>query len=108
MRKLRHFSLIVLAAFLLGACAKSSEPTATQAPSPTAQRPTATDAPTPTATNAPTAAPTLVAPTTAIEIEPSPAPTGTPLASFLDARPDDWVRGPASAQVTIVEYSDFQ
>ena len=107
MRKLRHFSLIVLAAFLLGACAKSSEPTATQAPSPTAQRPTATDAPVaPTATNAPTAAPTLPPPTAAIE--PSPAPTVTPLASFLDVRPDDWVRGPASAQVTIVEYSDFQ
>jgi hypothetical protein len=31
-----------------------------------------------------------------------------PTPSFLDVRPDDWVRGPTSAQVTIIEYSDFQ
>jgi hypothetical protein len=113
MVKLKHCVLVAVAALLLGACNSAGEPLPTHTPTPTAQ-PTSTNAPTPTA--APTLAPTLAPPTateppppTATEPPPPPTATAAPSApAFLEVRPDDWVRGPAGAEVTIIEYSDYQ
>jgi protein-disulfide isomerase len=112
MAKLRCLVLFVLAALLLGACSSGAAPTETHTP--TQEPATATDRP---AISTPTRAATL-APATATEppratatqsAQPAtdtPAPATLP--AFLEVRPDDWVRGPADAAVTIVEYSDFQ
>ncbi len=118
--KLKHCALVAVAALLLGACNSAGEPLPTHTSTPTAQ-PTATNVPTPT--TAPTVAPTVAPPPTATEpppptaTEPPPPPPPTATATvvaapsipaFLEVRPDDWVRGPASAEVTIIEYSDYQ
>jgi hypothetical protein len=111
--KLKHCALVAVAALLLGACNSAGEPLPTHTPAPTAQPTSTTPS---TATTAPTLAPT-VAPPTATEPPPStatqppPPPTATPTPSvpaFLEVRPDDWVHGPADAEVTIIEYSDYQ
>lgn len=43
---------------------------------------------------------------TAISPKPTPGPTETSL--FPPVSPDDWVKGPADASITLTEYSDFQ
>ena len=75
-------------------------------------------APTPTATTTAPPAPTVVLTVpaqlslfpdsgcTVITQKPTPGPT---LESIYPSVSDaDWVKGPASAKVTIIEYSDFQ
>jgi len=74
--------------------------------------------PTPTATTATRPAPTvmLTVPTqaalspvsscTVITQKPTPGPTAESI--FPSISSTDWVKGPASAKVTIIEYSDFQ
>ena len=84
--------------------------------------PQATASPTPTATSAPTTAsrpaPTVVlsipeetpilpdSGCTVITQKPTPGPTATSI--FPPVSTTDWVKGPADARVTIIEYSDFQ
>ena len=74
--------------------------------------------PTATATSVPSPAPTVVlsVPTesnllpdsgcTVISTKPTPGPTAESV--FPPISDTDWVKGPASAKVTIIEYSDFQ
>ena len=74
--------------------------------------------PTTTATSVPRPAPTVVlsVPTesnllpdsgcTVISTKPTPGPTAESV--FPPVSDTDWVKGPASAKVTIIEYSDFQ
>jgi protein-disulfide isomerase len=113
MQRVRHLALVALATLLLGACSSTVEPPATSTPTqePPAPSPaTATDRP--TATSAPTETPSVPPPTAteppqrATATQAPPTPTAAP--SFLDVRPDDWVRGPSDAPVTIIEYSDYQ
>jgi protein-disulfide isomerase len=117
MTRSKHLILVALAALLLGACSGADAPTATHTPAqgqfPAAQstatgRPV-TEAPASTSTSMPTEMPSVSSPTAT---QASPPATDTPIPdnspSFLDVRPDDWVRGPADAPVTIIEYSDFQ
>ena len=111
----KYLTLVVLALLLLSACTSTAEPTATQAPAPdqpTATEQSATKVSTPT--DAPTE-PSLTAtepPQVATAEETSQPATDTPepddIFAFLQVGPDEWVRGPDDAQVTIVEYADFQ
>jgi hypothetical protein len=43
---------------------------------------------------------------TVITKKPTPGPT--PVSTYPPVTDSDWVKGPASAKVTIIEYSDFQ
>jgi PBP1b-binding outer membrane lipoprotein LpoB len=124
MLKSKYIVLAVLAALLLGACSSAVESTATQAP--TQGQLTATERPA-TKTSAPTGTPTEPPPTATEDSQTAastqkpkkatatadtqPA-TDTPVPadvfSFLEVQADEWVRGPADAPVTIIEYSDFQ
>ena len=120
MTRLKHLSLVALAALLLGACSNAVAPTATSKPT---DEPTsvaqataierATQAPPSTATSAPTEAatktepsPAATATTNAQPTDDAPAPDVVP--AFLEVQPDEWVHGPPDAPVTIIEYSDFQ
>ena len=111
----QYLILVVLALLLLSACTSVAEPTATQAPTPV--RPTATEQAAAKTSN-PTDAPPEPSPTateppqTATAEEKSQPATDTPepddIFAFLQVGPDEWVRGSDDAQVTIVEYADFQ
>jgi hypothetical protein len=52
------------------------------------------------------AAATPMAGCTVVSVEPTPGPTEASL--YGDVTEKDWQRGPASAHITIIEYSDFQ
>ncbi len=77
----------------------------------------------PRSTPEPTSAPTTTtAPGAAVEVIPSAEagptnPTAAPVATLqqpptreqvVQVQPDDWVRGPETAAVTIIEWGDFQ
>lgn len=111
----KYLSLVALALLLLSACTSAAEPTATQAPKP--DQPTATEeaaakASTPTDTPPEPSRTATEPPQTATAEEKSQPATDTPepddVFAFLQVGPDEWVRGPDDAQVTIVEYADFQ
>jgi hypothetical protein len=103
---------------LLSACAGAADPTATEK-SPTDVPLEPTEAPTSTVAQAPTETEE-----TAAEMDPT-ATTGTEAAtatpadttggeaegpdlSFLQVGPDDQIKGAEDAEITIVEYADFQ
>jgi cyclophilin family peptidyl-prolyl cis-trans isomerase/protein-disulfide isomerase len=83
----------MLAVLLLGACGGQATPV----PSPTA-------AP----TNPPAAPVEAAAPPSCTAISPQPTPGPTEQSLFPLVSETDWVKGPADAAVTIIEYSDFQ
>lgn len=98
--------LLAILAFLLAACQGASqgapEPTAGERPTDTIPAATRTSAPEDTASGeiAVEAACTVISP------QPTPGPTEQSL--FPPVSEDDWVSGPDTAAVTIIEYSDFQ
>jgi hypothetical protein len=100
MRKLL-FNMLLLATAGLASCL----PLVKATPSPTA---TTTTRPAPTvALTVPTQAALLPASgCTVITLKPTPGPTAESI--FPPVTDGDWVKGPASAKVTIIEYSDFQ
>jgi hypothetical protein len=118
MRKWIYF--VLLLALLLTACAaKENAPSMTLQPVPTEtfslKLPTktapATQALEPTSMMAATQAPLPVsggemAGCTAKSLFPTPNPTLEAL--FPAVSDEDWVRGPETASVTLIEYSDFQ
>jgi hypothetical protein len=84
--------LAALLALLLAACAPAGTPAPTQQSSSAATKP-ATSVP-------PTNAPQPTVPV---------APRATPdIQKVINVQPDDWKRGPDSAGVKIIEWSDFQ
>ena len=109
--------VIVLAAFLLGACQPANtatpgeavqEPELTTAPAADQQAAISTTAP---EVEAATAEPLALAGepmsgcrVTGSQLEPDP----TLVALFPAVNEQDWVIGPSDAQVTILEFSDFQ
>ena len=98
MRKVYLISLIV-ATLVLAGCSPQvkATPTATTMPSPV---------PTTVSTNPTQAILSYDSGCTAISKEPTPGPTQ---ASLIPPVSDtDWVKGPANAKITIIEYSDFQ
>ncbi len=93
--------LLLLAAWVLASCLPQSQ-----------------DTPIPTATSPSRPAPTVVlsVPTqsallpdsgcTVISQKPTPGPTAVSI--YPPVSSTDWVKGPSSAKVTIIEYSDYQ
>ena len=91
-------------ALSLAACqgqAASPQPTPTEAATPSLVPtiPTIQTEATPTQPVAPAGC-------TVISPEPMPGPTETSLFPLVSS--DDWVKGPKSASITLIEYSDFQ
>ncbi len=97
----RRISLLFLVlALILAAC---------QSASPTAGPPTDTAAPTETSpppTQAEAASSGDGAACTVVSLLPTPGPTEQSL--FPPVSEADWVKGPDSAHVTLIEYGDFQ
>ena len=89
--------------FVIGACNKSEPPGVTlQVPTSVAKAPTAVVVPDPTQI----AGPPVPEGCTVVSPRPTAGPTQQSL--FPPVSADDWVKGPDSAQVTFIEYSDFQ
>jgi protein-disulfide isomerase len=95
--------LLVLVSLLLTSCL----PQAQASPTPAATS-TTNARPVPTVTLAiPTQAAFLPdSGCTVVTKKPTPGPT--PASIYPPVTASDWVKGPASAKVTIIEYSDFQ
>lgn len=106
--------IFIVAALLLAAC--TATPTITAAPLPTAAPATATLAatvsPTTTITPAPTVVPTTVilpsGPATCQVVPVVPTPNPTAAALFPAVSSSDWITGPDSAAITVIEYADYQ
>ena len=105
MKRILWFTLLL--ALLLSACSsKGTEPVVVKSPTPQ-------KAPTQTVTEitvqAATPAPGLVAAEPGCTVvSPYPTPGPTIVAAFPNPTEADWRRGPKTAAVTIMEYSDFQ
>ncbi len=103
---------LLLLTILVSACnggatqAPATQAAATQAPT---TRPADTEAAAPTATrNVPTEG-AISEPNSGCTVasrQPTPGPTQESI--FPPVGESDWVKGPADAKVTIIEYSDFQ
>jgi len=98
----RALPLLLLVAVLLAACGGQSTatkwaPTSTKAAAPTATA----SAVTPTALPAPTVTP-LPNGCQTVSLLPEPDPAFPPVSKT------DWVKGPETARITILEFSDFQ
>lgn len=106
---MRKLLLIVLLLIAIGLAGCLPEVQATPTALPTAQ-PTATTSTRPAPTvvlTVPTQAPLLPdSGCTVITQKPTPGPTAE--SAFPPVSDKDWVKGPANAKVTIIEYSDFQ
>lgn len=115
----RVLILLLAGSWLLAACQGAATPEA-PAETPAGQvEPFATSeaagSPQPIATGAPTvetgastaaATPSAQAQCTAVSRQPTPGPTQQSL--FPPVGEGDWVQGPENADVTLIEYSDFQ
>jgi hypothetical protein len=117
--------MVLVASQALVACQSGGEPTATfeevQAPPTVIEQPTQEEVPTPTSDQGPSAEesapqdslqlqmPSLGEPMpgcTVVSFNPTPEPTLQAL--FPSPGEEDWIKGPDTAAVTIIEYSDFQ
>jgi len=96
MRKI-IFILLVLTSIALAGCLPQAQAT-----------PTATSRPAPTVVlNVPTQGAELPSSgCTVVSQKPTPGPTAASV--FPPVSDTEWIKGPASAKVTIIEYSDFQ
>ena len=97
MRK-QILSLLLLVSVVLSACAKSTPTSLPTFPAPAAT--TVLEVPQTSALEAPDSGCTVIA------RQPTPGPTQASL--FPPVTKDDHVKGPETAKVTIIEYSDFQ
>jgi hypothetical protein len=108
----RLWLLFFALSWLVTACQGAATPrTQVESPPP----PVAADSspsPTSTQTETPTGEPTSGVSTgsetqcTLVSLRPTPGPTEASL--FPPVSDSDWVEGPASAEITFIEYSDFQ
>ena len=88
--------IVLLVAMALGGCRSSqAAPTATPSPAPTVvlDIPVADELSTSSGC-------------TVVTVKPTPGPT--PESPFFPIMEADWTRGPAEAQLTLIEYGDFQ
>lgn len=115
----RVLILLLAGSWLLAACRGAATPEApagtpagqlepfATSESASSQSPTQTSAPeSATGSSATAASPTTPADCTVVSRQPTPGPTQESL--FPSVSEDDWVKGPESAAVTLIEYSDFQ
>ncbi|HZD58622.1 MAG TPA: hypothetical protein VE136_17950 [Anaerolineales bacterium] len=108
----RFLAFIIPLSWLLAACQGAAvtevldtPPAATAQPTPSATVQTLPTA-TPSGQARSVATPSARAQCTAVSRQPTPGPTEQSL--FPPASTSDWVEGPDTASVTIIEYSDFQ
>ncbi len=110
----RLLVLMILILFLLAACSGAEQTPVVEAPAPegesepievppTIAAPTQTSAPEPTKEKVIVTGPQMEC--TLVSDQPD-APAE--LVAIFGVTDDDWVKGPATAAVTFVEYSDFQ
>jgi len=97
MRKI--FLVLIGSALLLGAAGCGGE----ELPLPTDEPPTSVATPSPEVTSTPW--PTTVPGAATCHLAP---PIGVEVENLPPVTEEDWVRGPADAPVTVVEYADFQ
>lgn len=103
--KYRISILIILLGLLFTACGGTNTPTSDASETPQVER----EAP-PTQASTPT----LLAPgdlqltTNCTVVSRSPTPGPTEQSLFAPVSEDDWIKGAEDAQVTFIEYSDFQ
>ncbi len=100
---------LLISTLVMAGCLPQSQST----PAPTA---TSSAGPAATSPARPTPTPVVISPTqaslssgpgcTAISQKPTPGPTAE--SNFPAVNQADWVKGPADAKITIIEYSDFQ
>ncbi|MEJ2352783.1 MAG: hypothetical protein P8Y03_23605 [Anaerolineales bacterium] len=108
----RFLTLIISLGWLLAACQGAAvtevvdtPPAATLQPTPSATvQADPTDTPLPQTRSA--ATPSVQAQCTVVSRQPTPGPTEKSL--FPPVSASDWVEGPDTAAITIIEYSDFQ
>ena len=99
--KLMLIALVIVLG--ISACAKTETPGVTlQVPTSVVKAPTAVDVPDPTQI----AGPPIPEGCTVVSPRPTAGPTQQSL--FPPVGVDDWAKGPDTAQVTFIEYSDFQ
>ncbi len=106
MRK-AFIELTILMALILAGCLPQSQATPISTPTSTTTPKAEVNPPATTTTMIPTqAAVGPVAGCTVVTEKPTPGPT--PVSIFPPVSASDWVKGPATARVTIIEYGDFQ
>ncbi len=93
--------VLILTAVVLSGCLPQVQATSTLTATPTTQ-----PAPTVALTVPTQTALVLDSGCTVVTQKPTPGPT--PVSIYPPVTDADWVKGPASAKVTIIEYSDFQ
>jgi hypothetical protein len=111
MRKTILTPLLLLFVIGLSACTGLATPvtivvTATPEATSAANPPTQPAGPTTAATSSGAIGPSAPAGCTVVSPQPTAGPTEQSL--FPPVQPTDWVRGPETASVTIMDYSDFQ
>jgi hypothetical protein len=99
---------LLILAVLLAACRGSSDPIVEETPSPGVEETASSGVtPPPADTPAPALPPAAgQAGCTVVPVSSEPDPMIEEL--FPPVSDEDWVKGPGSARVTIIEYSDFQ
>ncbi len=101
MKRILWFTLL-LALFLSACSSKGTEPVVVKSPTP---QKASTQTTSPTVTSAPGL---VSAEPGCTVVSPYPTPGPTIVAAFPNPTEADWTRGPKTAAVTIMEYSDFQ
>ena len=108
----RVFFFVVILALALSACQGASPGANSNAydgnPTASATVPSSAPATTMPPPAQPSVAPAAAVPPgcTVVSAQPTPGPTQESL--FPSVSASDWVRGPADASITIIEYADFQ
>ena len=95
MKRIAPILVVVMLGGLLGACLPAPQPEVTELPAPTVPVPTEV---------------TLIeeGQPTCVPNPPRPTPSEEDLAVFTPDPENDWIKGPADAPITIIEYGDFQ
>ncbi len=102
----RLLVLLILILSLLAACSGDGQTPVTEAPAP--QEESQPEVAAPTQATAPTEVAAITGPRMECTLVSSQPDAPAELVAIFGVTADDWVKGPDTAAVTFVEYSDFQ